>query len=132
MTARCGAAATAAVFNPESSIQDYSGLTPFSLDFYPVPDGSRSGSKRERGEGTVPEPAAAPATVSGERSVRAPLGFWVLGRRRNVKTREPGDLPSAVVIREHCRSGCTDGSGPIILRGVRGTKFAVTCQGRLS
>src|ERR1700688_4658898 len=29
-----------------------------------------------------------------------PLGISVLGRRRKVSTREPGDLPSAVVTRE--------------------------------
>jgi hypothetical protein len=38
---------------------------------------------------------AAPATVGGESFSKMPLGFAVqsLGRRRRVKTREPGDLP---------------------------------------
>jgi hypothetical protein len=38
---------------------------------------------------------AAPATVGGESFSRMPLGFAVqsLGRRRRIKTREPGDLP---------------------------------------
>ena len=38
---------------------------------------------------------AAPATVGGKSFSRMPLGFAVqsLGRRRRIKTREPGDLP---------------------------------------
>ena len=53
-----------------------------------------SGIKRERGEGSKPEAAAAPATVSGEPTPPRPLGN--LGRRRKASTREPGDLPSRV------------------------------------
>src|ERR1700759_1232427 len=34
-----------------------------------------------------------------------PLGISVLGRRRKVTTREPGDLPSAVVTREDVGRG---------------------------
>src|ERR1700716_219109 len=34
-----------------------------------------------------------------------PLGISVLGRRRKVSTREPGDLPSAVVTREDVGRG---------------------------
>jgi hypothetical protein len=38
---------------------------------------------------------AAPATVGGESFSQMPLGFAVqsLGRRRRIRTREPGDLP---------------------------------------
>lgn len=40
---------------------------------------------------------------------QCPLGSRVLGRRRKVATRKPGDLPSTVVVRGRCRSGCTGG-----------------------
>src|SRR5579862_2591912 len=56
-------------------------------------------------------------------------GIRVPGRRRQVMTREPGDLPSAVVMRERCRSGCTGGQRtdhPSL--DVRDTEFAVTCH----
>src|SRR5262249_62285920 len=68
------------------------------------------------------------ATVSGESSAKCPLGCRVPGRRRKVKTREPGDLPSAVVMRECCRSGCTGGGRTNHPLDVWGTKFAVTCH----
>ena len=53
----------------------------------------------------IPNAAAAPATVSGESFV---TGHWVLGPREGdeaVTTREPGDLPSAVVTREDVGRG---------------------------
>ena len=59
--------------------------------------------------------------------VRAP------GRRREVGTREPGDLPSAVVIRERCRSGCIGGkrtNHPVWMCGT--CQFAVTCRRRVA
>jgi hypothetical protein len=65
--------------------------------------GSKGNAVRAR---RTPNTAAAPATVGGESSVKRPLGSRVPGRRRKVVTREPGDLPSAVVMRERCRSGC--------------------------
>ena len=53
--------------------------------------------------------AAAPATVSGESVVEC---HWVLGpgRRRQIAIREPGDLPSAVVTREHIDRGVSVGA----------------------
>ena len=60
--------------------------------------------KRECGAGK-PYAAAAPATVSGESFV---TGHWEYRSREGdekVTTREPGDLPSAVVTREHVGRG---------------------------
>ena len=51
-----------------------------------------------------PNAVAAPATVSGEPSSKA-TGPAGLGRRRQAATREPGDLPSVVVTREHIGRG---------------------------
>jgi hypothetical protein len=90
---------------------------------YGLCDGPSSGEKWEcGGSGSSLEPAAAPATVSGESSVTAPLGTRVLGRRRGVKTRKPGDLPSAVVTRDHVGRGAADMSRTISAMG---------CVGRL-
>jgi hypothetical protein len=93
-------------------------------------DGSPLGIKRERSAGeTSLYAAAAPATVSGESSVKCPLGSRVPGRRRKVATREPGDLPSAVVIRERCRSGSIGGGSTNHPHGgCAGHRFAVTCH----
>jgi hypothetical protein len=43
---------------------------------------------------------AAPATVGGESFFRLPLSFvhQSLGRRRRMRTREPGDLPEHVIL----------------------------------
>lgn len=48
-------------------------------------------------KGTRFEFAAAPATVTGERSSDTPLRFPTSGRRTKATTREPGDLPRTVV-----------------------------------
>ena len=96
------------------------------------PDGSpRLGIKRERSAGkATPNAAAAPATVSGESSVTRPLGF-VPGRRRQAMTRESGDLPSAVVTREHVGRGVSAVDDPIVLLRMCGeASFAVTCHRR--
>jgi hypothetical protein len=85
-------------------------------------DGSLRGSK---GNTVRPSPSlqrradtvAAPATVSGER--RANLATGRPGRRRNAKTREPGDLPSIVVTHEHVGRG-----GPMGTRGRFACKLA--------
>ena len=62
------------------------------------------GIKRECGAGKSPNSAA--ARNCKRRSHRHwPLGISVLGRRRRVVTREPGDLPSAVVTREDVGRG---------------------------
>lgn len=56
-----------------------------------------------------PNAATAPATVSGEFSA---IGHWdqrVLGRRRTTATRKSGDLPSAVVTRDHIGRGVSMG-----------------------
>ena len=49
--------------------------------------------------------AAAPATVSGEPSTDYATGAHALGRRSKAATREPGDLPPAVVTRERVGRG---------------------------
>src|SRR3954471_17353955 len=62
------------------------------------------GIKRECGAGK-PNAAAAPATVSGESFV---MCHWESRSREGgdkVSTREPGDLPSAVVTREGVSRG---------------------------
>ena len=51
------------------------------------------------------EAAAAPATVSGEPFVIMPLGLRPREGDEQAMTREPGDLPSAVVTREHVGRG---------------------------
>jgi hypothetical protein len=52
--------------------------------------------RRERGEGLVPDAAAAPATVSGEPPSVSHWSPRVPGRPRGkARTREPGDLPAA-------------------------------------
>src|SRR3954452_21502729 len=43
-----------------------------------------------------------------------PLGISVLGRRRRVTTREPGDLPSAVVTREDVGRGVQTLASPAL------------------
>src|ERR1700712_3979645 len=71
-----------------------------------TPDGSLVwGSKGNAVRGCFPSAPPAPAAVSGESFVIKPLGISVLGRRRKVSTREPGDLPSAVVTREDVGRG---------------------------
>ena len=63
------------------------------------------GIKRECGAGKLPNSAAAPATVSGESFV---IGHWESRSWEGddgVTTREPGDLPSAVVTREDVGRG---------------------------
>jgi len=60
--------------------------------------------KREYGARIFLNAVAAPATVSGEPSPDA-TGSSGLGRRLMATTREPGDLPSVVVTREHIGRG---------------------------
>src|SRR5579864_4653686 len=58
-----------------------------------------------------------------------PLGISVLGRRRKVSTREPGDLPSAVVTREDVGRGVQTLASP----GCEGTMVGlVRCDVPLS
>jgi hypothetical protein len=84
-------------------------------------DGSSVRIKWERSEGAdAPDPAAAPATVSGEPSVGYPLGSRVLGRRQQAVTREPGDLPSVVVTREHVGRGVLAVAEPLVRLDRRG------------
>lgn len=77
----------------------------------------------------VPNAVAAPATVSGESFVRS---HWVLGPREGdeaVTTREPGDLPSAVVTREDVGRGVqTFGFFGRLTSQTMGPWFAVTCH----
>ena len=49
-----------------------------------------------------------------------PLGFRVPGRRQRVVTREPGDLPSVVVMREHVGRGVLTVAEPIAPMGRKG------------
>src|ERR1700730_17153185 len=55
-----------------------------------------------------------------------PLGISVLGRRRRVTTREPGDLPSAVVTREDVGRGVQTLASPEV-RKAQGWDF-VRCD----
>jgi len=68
-------------------------------------DGYPSGLKRERGEDRRSDAAAAPATVSGERLFISCHWGSPWEGRTVVVTREPGDLPSAVVTCEHVGRG---------------------------
>src|ERR1700686_2921299 len=77
------------------------GLTLISTKFY---HNSRRfpvwGSKGNAVRGNFPNAAAAPATVSGESFVRCHWESRSWEGDDKVTTREPGDLPSAVVTRE--------------------------------
>ena len=94
-----------------SAIRSYAGLFVDKLGtrfFNWAEDGllHRGGVKRECGEELDhSDSASAPATVSGERLIKAPLGLkpWEGDERRSI--REPGDLPSVLMIRES-RAGC--------------------------
>src|SRR5690242_16448764 len=66
-------------------------------------DGSLRGSKGNAVRDPGSNAAAAPATVSGEPRVNYATGKP--GRRGQAGTREPGDLPSVVVTREHIGRG---------------------------
>jgi hypothetical protein len=89
--------------------------------------------KRERGARFSRKRAtlnamAAPATVSGESFV---IGHWESRSREGdgeVTTREPGDLPSAVVTRENVGRGVQTSASPEYFLLRRGTSFAVTCH----
>src|SRR6202167_2078268 len=111
-----------------------------ALDSNPVhrqgyDDGSREGIKREWGararlsSGQTRNAAAAPATVSGGRGPTKPLGLSP-GKAVQAPTREPGDLPSAVVTCERVGRGAPmkrpafDGVDP----AGGGLQFAVTCH----
>jgi hypothetical protein len=69
-----------------------------------VPFGDQKGTRC----GFIANTVAAPATVSGE--PRANHATGQPGRRRKARTREPGDLPSAVVVREHIGRGVSVGT----------------------
>ncbi|VTZ51682.1 hypothetical protein MPC4_470006 [Methylocella tundrae] len=69
-----------------------------------VPFGDQKGTRC----GFTAQTVAAPATVSGE--PRAIDATGQPGRRRKAETREPGDLPSAVVTREHIGRGVSVGT----------------------
>src|SRR3981081_3995814 len=92
-------------------------------------DGSSSGDQKGMRCGkNVPNAAAAPATVSGESFVTCHWGISVLGRRRRVTPREPGDLPSAVVTREDVGRGVQTLASPGCAKHDGETWFAVTCH----
>ena len=70
---------------------------------------------------------AAPATVSGE--PRANHATGQPGRRRKAGTREPGDLPSAVVTHEHIGRGAPMGTrSRLSAESASGLWFVVTCH----
>ena len=81
--------------------------------------------------GELPNSAAAPATVSGESFV---IGHWESRSWEGddgVTTREPGDLPSAVVTRETRWAGLSwRVSRRPCIRAVGETSFAVTCHSK--
>jgi hypothetical protein len=87
--------------------QEWLALTLRSTNFYIHADGSPHGDSQGNAVREFSNAAAAPATVSDESFVICHWEVSVLGRRRKVTTRKPGDLPSAVVTREKCRSGST-------------------------
>ena len=77
----------------------------------------------------VPNAVAAPATVSGESFVFEPLGPRSREGDEAVTTREPGDLPSAVVTREDVGRGVqTFGFIGRLMSRKMGPWFAVTCH----
>ena len=68
--------------------------------------GSRKGSKGNAVHVRAHNPAAVPATVSGELATEMPLeAERLLGRRSKATTRKPGDLPPAAVTRERIGRG---------------------------
>jgi hypothetical protein len=70
------------------------------------PRGLNGNAVRVCGPKTRPDAAAAPATVSGETSATMSLGRLAREDGERATTREPGDLPSIVVTRGACRTGC--------------------------
>ena len=75
--------------------------------------------------GTCPNAAAAPATVSGEPRINQPLG----NREGDAMatTREPGDLPSIVVMHGHIGRGAPVGTRDRLkFRAMAGLWFVVT------
>src|SRR5664279_4756628 len=86
------------------------------------------GSKGNAVRGGFPNAAAAPATVSGESFATCHWEISVLGRRRKVTTREPGDLPSTVVTREDVGRGVQTLASPRCVEDSGETWFAVTCH----
>jgi hypothetical protein len=81
------------------------GLTPTLTNFYHNSRRFPLGIKRECGAGKFPLCRGCPRNCKRRILRHAPLGISVLGRRRRVTTREPGDLPSAVVTREDAGRG---------------------------
>ena len=78
--------------------------------------------------GNFPYAAAAPATVSGESFV---IGHWESRSWEGddgVTTREPGDLPSAVVTREDVGRGVQALASQGCDKHTGETWFAVTCH----
>src|SRR5471032_1251295 len=71
------------------------------------------GIKRECGAGRFPQCRGCPRNCKRRIFRHMPLGISVLGRRRKVSTREPGDLPSAVVTREDVGRGVQTLASPM-------------------
>ncbi len=96
----------------------------------------RRGSKGNAVPGDLPrwrspEGRSCPRNCKRRISRQMPLGISVLGRRRKVTTREPGDLPSAVVTREDVGRGVLTSFHPRrVAASWRETSFAVTCHCR--
>src|SRR5215813_12179454 len=90
------------------------------------------GSKGNTVRGEIPNAVAAPATVSGESFVLRHWEISVLGRRRRVTTREPGDLPSTVVTRDDVGRGVQTLASPDAGSATVRLGFAVTCHCRHS
>ena len=84
-------------------------------------DGSPSGDEK----GTRCDAAAAPATVSGEFGTRKPLDMVREGGVER-SSREPGDLPSAMVTCERAGRGAPVGKSGCELAGA--LMFGVTCK----
>src|ERR1700752_5120987 len=75
--------------------------------------------------------AAAPATVSGERSTIS--NHWdrqILGRRSEAVTREPGDLLPAMVMRERVGRGAPKRCDRRVVCRIRGERQVVKTDAR--
>ena len=104
------------------------GLTPTLTNFYHsfrrFPFGDQKGMRC----GEIPQFRGCPRNCKRQILRHMPLGISVLGRRRRVTTREPGDLPSAVVTREDVGRGVQTLASLGSRKRDGETWFAVTCH----
>jgi hypothetical protein len=84
--------------------------------------------KRERGADLEVLTRGCPRNCKRRVFVTKPLGFCSPGKATKIVSREPGDLPSTVVMREHVGRGVQTGSRTKDPRIFGETSIAVTCQ----